>query len=210
MKTYRIYLLRHGLTKENLEGRYVGHMDPSLCKEGIEQLEQMKKEFVYPKADALISSPLKRAVESAKILYPDLNPIEVQELKECNFGEFEGKTAKELQKEDTFPRWLSGEDDASPPGGESSSEFGARICKCFEKIVNGVFKSGITDTAIITHGGVIMTILESYGLPELRATDWLTSNGCGYAIHINAHLWSVMRKFEVVGQLPMEKVEEEK
>ncbi|MDO5014562.1 MAG: histidine phosphatase family protein [Clostridia bacterium] len=209
MKTYRIYLLRHGLTEENTQGRYVGHMDPSLSEEGRKQLVEMKKTMVYPKAQALISSPLKRAIESAKILYPSLNPIEINQFMECNFGEYEGKTAEELEHEDTFPRWLAGDKETAPPGGESSEEFGNRICEGFEKAIDGIFKSGITDTVIMTHGGVIMSLLSRYGLPSLPATSWMTPNGCGYALHINAHLWSIMRKFEIVGELPMEKLDEE-
>ena len=44
MKTYTVYLIRHALTQGNLEGRYIGQTDESLCKEGIEQLEAIAAE----------------------------------------------------------------------------------------------------------------------------------------------------------------------
>ena len=51
----------------------------------------------YPQVDAVFSSPLKRCTETAKVIYPDRNPIVLDDLREYDFGEFEGKTAEELQ-----------------------------------------------------------------------------------------------------------------
>ena len=63
MKTYTLHLLRHGLTKGNLEGLYIGHTDTPLCAEGKEQLLQMKKELCYPECSFVFSSPLKICIE---------------------------------------------------------------------------------------------------------------------------------------------------
>ena len=41
MKTYQIHLIRHAVTKGNLEGRYIGHTDESVCEEGMAQLDEM-------------------------------------------------------------------------------------------------------------------------------------------------------------------------
>ena len=59
MKTYTVYLIRHALTKGNLEGRYIGQTDEPLCKEGIEQLEAMKNDYGYPYPDVVFTSSLK-------------------------------------------------------------------------------------------------------------------------------------------------------
>ena len=67
MKSYTIHLIRHAYTKGNLEGRYIGHTDESLCKEGIDQLNTMLKDYDYPKAEVVFSSTLKRCIETAKI-----------------------------------------------------------------------------------------------------------------------------------------------
>ncbi len=98
MKTYRIHLIRHGVTKDNIEGVYCGITDTPLCEDGKEQLHQMKEEYNYPGGQFLFTSPLIRCKETAEILYPDLKPIVIDGLTEYNFGEFEGKTAEELQK----------------------------------------------------------------------------------------------------------------
>ena len=68
MKSYTVYLLRHGLTKGNLNAQYIGHTDYPLSTFGIEQLKEIKKEHPYPEVDAVFVSPLKRAMESADIM----------------------------------------------------------------------------------------------------------------------------------------------
>ena len=108
MKTYQIHLIRHAMTAENLEGRYIGHTDVPLCEEGIKQVEQMKQEMEYPSADAVFSSPLSRCIDTAKLIYPDREPVVINELIEYDFGEFEGKTAEDLKDDEDFAEWLSG------------------------------------------------------------------------------------------------------
>lgn len=205
MKSYTIYLIRHGMTAENLEGRYIGHTDVPLSEEGKEQLENMKAEMVFPYIDALFTSPLKRCTETAKILYPETSAIAIDGFIECNFGEFEGKTAEGLKKSPVFPKWLAGEKGVEPPFGESNEAFGRRVCESFEKVAEGLMKTGVTEAAIVTHGGVIMTILSAYGIPELPMHEWITPNGCGFTIKINPSLWMRAKKFEVFSEFPYER-----
>ena len=203
MKTYRIHLIRHGVTKDNLEGVYCGITDTPLCDDGKEQLRQMKEEYNYPGAQFLFTSPLVRCKETAEILYPELKPIVIDGLTEYNFGEFEGKTAEELQKKDKgFERWLKGEPGVRPPFGDSNEDFAERVCSSFIKIVDGVIKTGTEDLIIVTHGGVISTILSNFGLPEASVSDWMTPPGCGYTIRVSHFLWMQGHKFEVIKEIP--------
>ena len=202
MKSYTIHLIRHAYTKGNLEGRYIGHTDESLCKEGIDQLNTMLKDYNYPKADVIFSSTLKRCIETAKIIYPDKNPIEMRGFDECDFGEFENLTAEELAPHEEFKEWLSGGPDARPLNGESNQEFSTRVCDTFIKTVEGLIKTGTTSCAIFTHGGVIMSILSAFGLPELPMTEWLCPSACGYTVRITPSLWSKTRKAEVINDIP--------
>ena len=167
MKTYTIHLIRHALTQGNIEGRYIGQTDEELCKEGLNQLEVMKRDYNYPLADVVFTSGLKRCVQTAKILFPDKTPIEMRGFEECDFGEFEGHTADELERYEEFSQWLSGGEDARPLNGESNSEFATRVCDCFAKTVDGMIKTGTRTAAIVTHGGVMMSILAAFGVPEL-------------------------------------------
>ncbi len=207
MKSYTIYLIRNGLTQENLEGRYVGHTDVPLNEEGRAQLGQLKEDLVYPYVETVFSSPLARCVETAKILYPGVKPIIMEDFIECNFGEFENKTAEELKDNEDFAAWLAGEQDVAPPYGESNSHFAARVCAAFEKVVDGLLKTGTREAAIVTHGGMIMAVLAAYGLPELAMHQWLSPSGCGYAIRIMPGLWSAGKKFEVFSEFPYEREE---
>ena len=177
MKSYTVHLIRNGLTDENLEGRYIGHTDVELSEEGKAQLGQMKDELIFPPVDAVFTSPLKRCTETAKILYPDNMPIVIDGFIEYNFGEFENKTADELKESPVFPRWLAGERGVEPPFGESNEAFEKRIRETFEKVAEGLMKTGTTSSAIVTHGGVIMAILAAYGIPELPMHEWLTPSG---------------------------------
>lgn len=210
MKTYQIHLIRHGTTQGNLDGLYIGHSDMPLCKRGIDEIEQLKKELVYPKADFVFSSPLSRCTETARLIYPALQPIPIEELIEYDFGEFDGKSAEELHKKSPlFDSWLKGEPGVRPPFGESNIEFAERVCSCFCKIVDGILKTGTESTAIVTHGGVIMTLLANFALPEAEAHEWLTPAGCGYTLRLTPSLWTAGQKLEAVEEIPTVKNREE-
>ena len=142
MKSYYIHFIRNGLTEGNVSGKYIGHIDEPLSDEGVAQILQMKKDYRYPKAEAVFSSPLSRCTQTAKLLFPDRDPIVIDGLIEYNFGEFEGKTAEELQNHPVFPDWLAGKADVQPPFGESNNEFANRIATAFIKIVDGLIEIG--------------------------------------------------------------------
>ena len=161
MKSYIIYIIRSGATREETEGKYIGHTDVELSEEGRKQLENMRSELVYPPVGAVISSPLKRCTDTAAILYPDNKCITIDSLIECNFGEFEGKDAEELKDYPMFPRWLAGEQGVEPPFGESNEAFARRVCEGFIKIVDGLIKTETDRAAIVTHGGVMMALADS-------------------------------------------------
>lgn len=202
MKSYYIHLIRNGLTKANLDGRYIGHIDEPLSEQGIKQIQQMKTDFDYPKADAVFTSPLKRCVETAKLIYPSANPIEINDLIEYNFGEFEGKTADELKNHPVFPDWIKGKKDVAPPFGESNEAFANRIGSYFLKMVDGLIKTGTTDCAVITHGGVIMALMSFFALPEAPMHEWMSPGGCGFTLRVTPSVWSRGHKAEAIAQIP--------
>lgn len=203
MKTYQIHLLRHGMTAENIEGKYIGHTDVPLCEEGRMQIEDMKKEMQYPEADVVFSSPLSRCTDTAKLIYPYCEPVIMNELIEYDFGEFEGKTAEDLKDDADFAEWLSGTNPRkAAPFGESNTMFTYRVCACFEKIIDGIIKSETRSTALITHGGVIMAIMAAYAVPEAPMHEWMTPNGCGYTLRIMPSLWARGKKLEAFKECP--------
>lgn len=202
MKSYVIHLIRHGMTKGNLDGRYVGQKNVPLSIEGVSQLLEMKKQYEYPEAQAYFTSPMGRCADTMKILYPKIKPIVMEDLKEYDFGDFEGKTAQELKEDERYQAWLAGGPDSAPPFGESNGDFARRIYTAFTKIVEGLMKTGTTSAVICTHGGVIMTLLTLVGLPELPMYEWMTANGAGYTLRITPGIWMRGQKAEVESLIP--------
>ena len=202
MKSYTIHFICNGFTQANLDGRYIGHTDVPVCEDGLKQLQQLKAQAEYPEIDALFSSPLLRCTQTAEALYPQKELIIIRDLIEYNFGEFEGKTAAELENHPMFPAWLAGEEGAAPPFGESSTDFASRVCNTFSLMVQGLMKTGTSSVAIVTHGGVIMALLAAFGLPVEPMHKWITPNGCGYTVRIIPSVWMKAQKFEVVTETP--------
>ena len=207
MKSYVIHFIRHGAVDETLSGKYIGTTDPPLSDKGRAALRRLDFEMRYPGAQALFTSPLKRCTETCKILYPNLKPLVIANLSECNFGEWEGKTADELKDDADFRKWLAGDNTVKPPRGESNADFVRRICKMFESIVEGLMKTGTTESVIVTHGGVIMTLLAVYGLPQAKPFEWVMENGCGYSVRITPMLWQRGKETEVFQKIPFDKYE---
>lgn len=209
LKTYKLHLIRHALCEGISEGKYIGHTDAPLSTEGKEQLADMAEKYEYPEASVVISSPLARCLETAKILYPGMNPIIINMLAECDFGEFEGLTAEELAEVSEFGAWLAGGADAAPPHGESGNEFQSRVFAAFVRIIDGIITAGTDNAAVITHGGVINTMLALFAFPEKKVHEWLIPCCCGYTISITPSVWSQLRKVEVFADIPLIPLSEE-
>ncbi|MCC8072591.1 MAG: histidine phosphatase family protein [Clostridiales bacterium] len=202
MKSYTVYLFRHGLTKGNLNAQYIGHTDLPLTTDSISALRNIKATEHYPSVDAVFSSPLKRCIDSAKIMFPGNNIITIDNFIEYNFGEFEGLTADDLKDNNDFKSWLSGGMDAKTPFGESNAQFAYRVCDAFEKVINGCIQTGTTNIAIVGHAGVLMTILSYYGLPEAPMSHWQMDAGYGYKLRVTPSIWMQTNKIEVVDTSP--------
>ena len=99
MKSYVIHFIRHGAIDETLSGKYIGATDVPLSGQGKAALQRLAQEHAYPRAQVVFTSPLKRCTETCRILYPDISPLAIANLSECNFGEWEGKTAEEVMAE---------------------------------------------------------------------------------------------------------------
>ena len=203
MKTIKLYIIRHGLTEANKSGIYLGHSDIPLSEEGRDGIKKLRESESYPSVSFIFSSPLSRAVETAKLLYPEKTPAIVNDLIEYDFGEFEGRGAAELfKKAPLFEPWLRGEKGVSPPFGESNEAFAARVCNCFVKLVDGLIKENVDSALVVTHAGVMGTILSNCALPEAGVHEWNAEPGCGFELLIQPRFWLSQRKAEVVSRVP--------
>ncbi len=203
MQNYVIHFIRHGDISDTHQGKYIGTTDVPLSDEGRKKLIEYDSKYIYPGTQVVFTSPLKRCTETARILYPDQTPLVIDQLSECNFGEWENKTAEQLKDNPDFEKWLAGETDTKPPRGESGADFTRRVCFIFEQIVEGMMKTNHSEAVIITHGGVIMTLLSVYGLPQAKPFEWVMDNGFGYSVRINPMMWQRDRVMEVYRKIPV-------
>lgn len=202
MVGYRIDFVRHGLTKANLEGKYIGTTDESLCKEGVEELYKKVSLNEYYSPQRVYVSPLKRCIETANILYPECDIIEIDELREMDFGDFENKKAVDIMETDEYKQFIKGGLDNPPPNGESIRDVVERCVAAVEKIVADMMSSGYTECAVVTHGGIIMNILSCFGVPKYNASDLACDFGEGFEVMLTAAMWQRSTAFEIMGRFP--------
>ena len=201
MKNYYLYLIRHGITEGNLDGKYIGQTDLALCPQGEKQIQQLVKAGVYPCVEKVYTSPLKRCVETAQIIYPDIQLSKVDEIAEMDFGQFEGKTQKELENLPEYTAWLKGGPEACPPEGEKFGDFSLRCISGLDIIFRDMMKKEITRAAMVTHGGVITNLLAGFGLPKGHPADYMCGPGEGFEILLSTFLWQKEPAFEISGRL---------
>lgn len=170
----KIIFIRHGKTPGNLKKQYIGITDESLTEQGIYELKCRN----YPDCDIVVSSPMKRCIETAKIVYPSKKIIINQGLRECNFGSFERKSYEELKNNSDYIRWIESGGVISFPNGESRDAFSKRCTEAFASSIKGLSRD-ITVSFII-HGGTIMAILEKYAFPKKSFYDFQVQGGGGF------------------------------
>ena len=189
MRTLKIHLIRHGATDANYRGQYIGSKtDLPLNPEGFNELRLLKDDINYPEIDLLYTSPMLRCRQTAALLYPEKDLIPVPNLTEYDFGEFEGKTAAELEANPAFADWAAGKLTA-PPGGEDNSDFVKRLCVGLNQIVLDMIEHGHTNAGVIMHGGAIMMLLAATAVPRRRPVEWTADPGRGYSLLITPSLY---------------------
>ena len=115
----KIYFIRHGATKGNTEGRYVGVTDEGLLPEAIAELSHK----AAPPVKSVYVSPMKRCIETAAALYPDIEPVVIRQFRECCFGSFEYKNYAELKDNEEYIRLIESGGMSGFPGGENRYDF---------------------------------------------------------------------------------------
>ncbi|NDL68350.1 histidine phosphatase family protein [Anaerotalea alkaliphila] len=171
----KIHLIRHAKTKGNLAKRYIGRTDESLSAEGIALLKERADQ--YPRVALVFTSPLKRCVETADILYGDAPRVQMEDLRECDFGIFENKTYEELKDRSDYQNWIDSGGKGEIPQGESGRQFRTRCTAAFDEILEHIHTHEVDCAAVVVHGGTIMAILEAYAPERKDFYDWQIENG---------------------------------
>lgn len=152
----RVLLLRHGETVGNAERQYIGRTDEPLSAHGIAQA----KSVTAPKADIIYTSPCLRCTQTADLIFPSQPHTICSDLRECDFGVFEGRTAAEMVSDPDYLAWVQSGCTAPIPQGERIGAFKQRCCDAFEWIIRSTDRDATL--AFVIHGGCIMAILERF------------------------------------------------
>ena len=171
----RMDLVRHGRTAGNLRGAYVGRGDEPLLAEWVPAK-------AVPAPGAVYSSPLRRCLQTAALLYPAAQPVCLQALIERDFGELEGKTHAEIIRLPGFAEWGMTERSMPFPGGEEMDAFLARSMGAVWQVLQAAEGAGQEHVAAVTHGGVIMAAMHMLH-PQSAYHDWRCPNAAGYRLH---------------------------
>lgn len=166
----KLLMIRHGLTAGNLEKRYIGTTDEPLCEAGIRQLRSCS----YPMCGVLLTSPMQRCIQTAAILFPGQAAQIVPDFRECDFGDFEGKSYAELNGNPQYQAWIDSGGTATFPHGETPAAFRQRCCDAFSAAMKQY--TGAESICMVVHGGTIMSVLAEFALPQRSYFDWMTEN----------------------------------
>ncbi len=171
-----IYLVRHGQTAWNKEEIFRGRTDVPLDETGLRQAELAGEYFRELKIDAIYSSPLSRAWQTAKRI-ARIHHLKVQTLEgiiDMNFGNWEGHPHQEIREIDreTYRKWKEEPHKARLPGGETLDEVRSRAMAALEEVVRLNYEKTIV---LVSHRVVNKVLI------------------CGILGLDNSHFWQIVQ-----------------
>lgn len=189
MKTHtQLWLIRHGETDWNAQMRIQGSIDIGLNAAGVRQAHCIARYFGAHLLEAIYSSHLSRAIETARPL-AEASGITLQtepDWAERRFGAFEGLTINEIRERcaQQYDNWQARDPEFRPEGGETLREFEARIRAALLEMVRRHPRQSV---AVFTHGGVLDMVyriakrlpievkrawpIDNAGIQELKGTE---------------------------------------
>jgi len=178
----KLFLLRHGETVHNVAGIAQGWNDSALSPLGEQQAARLAERVAALKPDAIVSSPLGRARSTAEVIARACDlPIETfDELREMNYGRWEGRSFLDVRREDAaiYEDWIADADCPCPGGGESHNDVRRRFAAALEKI-------RAARPVVVTHGTAIrigVTVL--LDLPVMASRHFAQDNAA-----LNVFVW---------------------
>lgn len=172
----QLILIRHSITAGNQEHRYIGsRTNEPLCTAGIILAQQKAAELasLFPSPELVLTSPMRRCIQTAEILFPGAALQDVNGLQECDFGDFEGKNYAELSGNPVYQAWIDSGGTMAFPGGESREAFVERCCTALERALQNRQETTI---AAVVHGGTIMAVLSALEEQRRPYFSWQTGH----------------------------------
>jgi probable phosphoglycerate mutase len=160
-------LIRHAESTWNAAGRWQGQGDPPLSARGRGQADTLAAALADERIDALVTSDLRRAAETAAALGRrlGLTPVADPRLRERDVGAWTGLTEAEVRARDpeVLARFRAHDSDARPGGGEGDADLARRARTALASIAASREGERI---AIVTHLGVVRSLLGEIELPN--------------------------------------------
>jgi broad specificity phosphatase PhoE len=156
-----VFLLRHGETAWNKLGRVMGRTQVPLGTDGVQQIQKIAPLVAALELDAIYTSPLRRAVQTAKVVAAGtkLPVCKSEGLNEIAFGDWAGRYFDELIDNELYRRFIKSPAATLLPGGETITDVQRRglkvIHEAAQKVPGGRF-------LFVSHGDVIRAILCHY------------------------------------------------
>ena len=156
----RLYLVRHGETAWSASGRHTGRTDLDLTERGRQQATALRRLLEGRHFARVLTSPLRRARHTAELAGIGAGAEVVEDLREWDYGDYEGATTPEIQERD--PGWLIW---TSPvPNGETLEQVGARAERVLERA-----RALDGDVALFAHGHILRVLIARWcGLPPVE------------------------------------------
>lgn len=175
-----ICLIRHGETEWNKIGRIQGTTDVPLNEKGKLQAQACGSHLMNEAWDVIVTSPLKRAKETAAIINETMRlpMVEMKEFQEKHFGKAEGMTAEE--RYGLYP-------DKNYPGQEQPQEFHGRLSNGLSQLNE---RFGNRRVLVVAHGGVINAILEQLAHGEYDGEVRLQNGGMNHLAYASER-WEI-------------------
>lgn len=177
-RTTLLFALRHGETAWNVEQRIQGQLDTPLNDTGRWQAEQLGAALADAGVQAIFSSDLQRAGDTAAPLAARLGlPVQTDPaLRERHFGQWQGSTYPELEQR--YPEetraWRRRDPDFGPPGGETLAAFHERAIAAYTRLAQAHAGQVL---AVFAHGGLLDSLYRAATGQALQAPrSWLSAN----------------------------------
>jgi broad specificity phosphatase PhoE len=155
-----LWLVRHGESTWNSVRRFQGGLDPPLSPRGVLQARALATGLASTRFDALYTSPLSRARDTAAACADALGlaPVAVDDLREVGLGDWEGLTLETVkaQEGDRYGRWLEAPVEHPPRGGEGMMAFAGRVRGALDGLAANHPAGRVL---VVCHGGAIASVL---------------------------------------------------
>ena len=173
-----VYIFRHGQTARNVVGKYVGSTDEPLCDLGV---ETARAAGIDPTVREVVVSPLQRTQMTAAMLFPNAEQHNCPGLREMTFGDFEGRSAAEMEQDPDYRYWVERTECMGPcPHGDATLVFQHRVCAAFRREVKKAMETREDCLYFVIHGGTIMSVMHRFARPAAPYYSWLLKNCQGY------------------------------